>query len=234
MVGDFPGCGHNHGDHRNTGRNPDRYPADQLGSAKRSDGYVDRPAAIPLALKRGFEKEVSNKKSVGRETTFSTSIDTLAFHSALIFAACGCAYLCQKSAASLGIPVLKYISVWAYALICMSLIWWIMCRLHLDNLVDESAKGHITGNLTEFAVVGAVASLPIKAVAAYIVPIIVMCILGFATTVLWLYLLSKIAFLNLCMLKTVKAPMKTANPMIMIATLVSAFLAFMCETSFLV
>ncbi|MCR4903013.1 MAG: glutamate:sodium symporter [Butyrivibrio sp.] len=152
---------------------------------------LDRPAAIPKALKRGFEADVSRQKIIGRETTFSTSIDALAFHTSLIFAACGCAYLCHEIATMIGIPVFKDISVWAYALICMGVIWWIMCRLHLEHLVDESVKSHITGNLTEFAVAGAIASLPVKAVAIYIIPIIVMSLLGFTATIIWLYLLCK-------------------------------------------
>lgn len=162
-----------------------------LASRKGQTVMLDRPAAIPSALKRGFEKDASKHRSIGRETTFSTSIDALAFHTALIFVACGCAYLCQKGAISTGIPVLKDISVWAYALICMAVIWWVMCRLHLESLVDESVKGHITGNLTEFAVVGAIASLPIKAVATYIIPMIFMSLVGFAVTIIWLYLLCK-------------------------------------------
>ncbi len=149
------------------------------------------PASIPPALRRGFERDASLQPSVGRETTFSTSIDTLAFHTALIFAACGCAYLCRRAAVSAGIPVLKDISVWAYAMLCMAVIWWLMCRLNMDSLVDASVKGHITGNLTEFAVTGAIASLPIRAVADYIVPIIVMSALGFALTAAWLYLLCR-------------------------------------------
>ncbi len=162
-----------------------------LAARKGQTVMLDRPAAIPQALKRGFETDVSKQKTIGRETTFSTSIDALAFHTSLILAACGCAYLCHKGAALVGIPVLKDISVWAYALICMGVIWWIMCRLHLENLVDESVKSHITGNLTEFAVVGAIASLPVKAVATYIIPIIVMSLLGFAATTIWLYLLCR-------------------------------------------
>lgn len=162
-----------------------------LAARKGQTVMLDRPAAIPQALRRGFETDVSEQKTIGRETTFSTSIDALAFHTSLIFAACGCAYLCQKGAALSGIPVLKDISVWAYALICMGVIWWSMCRLHMENLVDESVKSHITGNLTEFAVAGAIASLPVKAVATYIMPIIVMSLLGFAATIIWLSLLCK-------------------------------------------
>ena len=152
---------------------------------------LDKPAAIPQALRQGYEADVARQKSIGRETTYSTSIDALAFHTALIFAACGCAYLCQKGAVSANIPVLRDISVWAYALICMVAIWWLMCRLGMDGLVDSAVRSHITGNLTEFAVVGAVASLPIKTVAAYITPIIAMSVLGFAATVAWLFILCK-------------------------------------------
>lgn len=152
---------------------------------------LDKPAAIPPALMRGYECDAAKQKSIGRETTFSTSIDALALHTALILAACGCAYMCQRGAASAGIPVLKDISVWAYALICMAAIWWLMCRLHIDYLVDASVRSHITGKLTEFAVAGAVASLPIRTVAAYIGPIVVMSLLGFALTVVWLLVLCK-------------------------------------------
>lgn len=52
--------------------------------------------------------------------------------------------------------------------------------------IDGTVKSHITGSFTEFAVTGAVASLPIKAVAAYIVPIIVMCFIGYIVTTGWL------------------------------------------------
>ena len=162
-----------------------------LAARRGQTALLDKPAAIPPALMRGYECDASRQQSVGRETTFSTSIDALAFHAALIFAACGCAYMCQSGAASAGIPVLKDISVWAYALICMAVIWWLMCRLGMDSLVDPSVKSHITGNLTEFAVVGAVASLPIRTVAAYIGPIIAMSVLGFLATVVWLQLLCK-------------------------------------------
>ena len=152
---------------------------------------LDHPSSISKALKKGYETETSKQSSLGRETTFSTSIDTLAFHCALIFLACGCGYACQNKAAMLNVPILKDISVWAYGMICMSVIWWCMCIVHIDNLVDVKVKGHITGNLTDFAVIGAIASLPIRSVMVYIIPIMVMCLLGFICTILWLYFLSK-------------------------------------------
>lgn len=152
---------------------------------------LDKPADIPEAFKVGFHKNMKEQGSLGRETTMSSSIDTLAFHTALIFIACGTAYLCVKGAKAASIPVLKSISVWAYGMICMFIIWGILCKLKMDYLVDGAVKSHISGAFTEFAVIGAVASLPIKAVAAYLIPIITMVFIGYLVTAAWLVLLSR-------------------------------------------
>ena len=152
---------------------------------------LNKPADIPAVFLRGYERDVTKQHSMGRETTQSSSVDALAFHTALIFLACGLAYLCIKGAKAANIPVLKSISVWAYGMVCMFVIWGIICRLKIDYLVDGAVKSHITGSFTEFAVTGAVASLPIKAVATYILPIVVMCFIGYIVTTLWLVWLSK-------------------------------------------
>ncbi len=152
---------------------------------------LDKPADIPTVFLRGYEPDIKKQNSMGRETTQSSSVDSLAFHASLIFLACGLAYLCIKGAKAANIPVLKSISVWAYGMVCMFIIWGIICRLKIDYLVDGAVKSHITGSFTEFAVTGAVASLPIKAVATYIVPIVVMCLIGYVVTTGWLLLLSK-------------------------------------------
>lgn len=59
-------------------------------------------------------------------------------------------------------------------MIIMFLIWGIMCKLKINYLVDSKVKSKISSSFTEFAVIAAIASLPIKAVATYIVPILVM------------------------------------------------------------
>ena len=133
---------------------------------------LKKPADIPEPIRRGFEKDIRKQASLGRETTMSSSIDTMAFHAALIFLACGLAYLVLKLVK--GIPMLSDISVWAYGMIIMFLIWGIMCKLKINYLVDSKVKSKISSSFTEFAVIAAIASLPIKAVATYIVPILVM------------------------------------------------------------
>lgn len=143
---------------------------------------LKKPADIPEPLRIGFQKDISKQGSIGRETTLSSSIDTVAFHAALIFVACGLAYIVLSITKSLKIPVLSSISVWAYAMIVMFIIWGIMNKLKLNYLVDDKVKSKISGSFTEYAVIAAIASLPIKAVAAYIVPIMVMVLIGYVVT----------------------------------------------------
>lgn len=152
---------------------------------------LKKPADIPEPIRVGFEKDVKKQAPLGRETTLSSSVDTLAFHSALIFLACGLAYLVLAAAKKFQIPVLSSISVWAYGMIVMFLIWGIMNQLKLNYLVDEKVKSKISGSFTEFAVIAAIASLPIKAVASYIVPILVMVVLGYVVTSGVLFLLCR-------------------------------------------
>lgn len=150
---------------------------------------LSKPGDIPAPMRIGFERDVKKQASAGRETTLSSSIDTLAFHASLIFIACGAAYLIVMGVKEAKIPILSSISVWAYAMICMFIIWGIINLLKVDFLVDSKIKSKITGAFTEFAVIAAIASLPIKAVMDYIVPILVMVVLGYiVTTVILLFL----------------------------------------------
>lgn len=143
---------------------------------------LKKPADIPEPIRVGYQKDISKQGSIGRETTLSSSIDTVAFHAALIFVACGLAYIVLSFAKKMKVPVLSSISVWAYAMIVMFIIWGIMNKLKLNYLVDDKVKSKISGSFTEYAVIAAIASLPIKAVAAYIVPILVMVFVGYIVT----------------------------------------------------
>lgn len=143
---------------------------------------LDKPGDIPMHIQVGYQTDVTKQPSVGRETTNSSSIDTFAFHSAIILAACGVAYMIIHYLKAFNVPVLKDISVWGYAIIVMFGVWYVMVKLKIDYLVDTKVKSKISGSLTEIAVVAAIASLPVTAIMAYITPIVVMSILGFIVT----------------------------------------------------
>lgn len=158
---------------------------------KGETSILKEPGDIPIDVKIGYQKDITKQASLGRETTKSASMDTVTFHTAIIFLGCLIAYGLLALAKKYNIPGFKSISVWAYGIIVMFGIWGIIRKLKLDFLVDPNVKGKITGSFTEFAVIGAVASLPLKTVFTYLAPILVMVVLGFIGTAGVLFFLCK-------------------------------------------
>ena len=83
------------------------------------------------------------------------------------------------------------ISIWAYAMIIMFIVWKLFNKFKIDFLIDSNTKSRISGSLTEFAVTAAIASLPIKAVFSYLVPILFIVIVDFIVTTLFLFYMCK-------------------------------------------
>ena len=152
---------------------------------------LQKPGDIPRSFKVGYEKDITKQPSMGRETTLSSSIDAYAFHVAIIMAVCAMAYAALGAVKGAKIPVLKDISIWAYCIVIMFIVWWGICKLKIDYLVDGKVKSKVSGSLTEFAVVAAIGSMPVHAVMTYIVPILVMCVLGYILTMGMLWVLCK-------------------------------------------
>lgn len=155
-----------------------------IASRKGWTKVIKKPGQIPYIFKRGYETDVTKQNSIGRETTISTSIDTIAFHSSVIILGCYISYLLLNTLKTYNVPLLSSISVWAYAILIMFGINYIINKLKIDYLVDSKVKSKIAGCLTDFAVTAAISSLPVQAVATFIVPILVMVVLGFIGTLL--------------------------------------------------
>lgn len=161
------------------------------GARKGYTEILEKPSDIPENMALGYEKNVDLQQSLGRETTKPSSVDTISFHAAIIFLGCFLAYMLLGLAKKYEVPAFKSISVWAYGIIVMFVIWGIINKLNLGFLIDSNAKGKITGPFTEFAVIAAIASLPVKAVLDYIVPILILCILGYIFTTFYLLIMCK-------------------------------------------
>ena len=158
-----------------------------VAARKGCASYLDEPGSIPQDIRVGYEPDIKKQNSSGRETTHSSSIDVMAFHLALILVVCGIAYLILNACKAYNIPILKSLSVWAFAMAIMFLVWVAMCKLNLDFLVDGKVKSRITGTMTEYAVIAAIASLNLSTVSAYLGPIIVIAVVGMVATwaILW-------------------------------------------------
>lgn len=162
-----------------------------IASRKKYTQILNQPADIPNDIKIGYTKNIKAQPSFGRQTTLSASLDALAFHLAIILGVCAGAYFILNFIKEHSIPILNQISIWAYAIVIMFLVWGFMVKFKLDFLVDDKIKSRIAGTLTEFAVIAAIASLPIKTVITYLNPIIFMVIVGFIATIIVLVFMCK-------------------------------------------
>lgn len=153
-----------------------------IAARKGETEILDNPEDIPVELKQGFTKNIKKQESLGRETTYSSSIETVTFHLAIILLGVACGFYMRNILLSVGLEIAATLPVWFYGLFSMFIIDSIIAKLNLSFLVDSKVKARITGSISDFAIISAIGSVPIQAVMTYIVPIVIMCILGFILT----------------------------------------------------
>ena len=146
------------------------------------------------SMEVGYNKDINKQNSLGRETFLSSSIETITFHLAIIFTVCGIAYIVLNFVKKMNIAGLNVLPVWTYSMIIMFALNFIIKKLNLVWMVDAKVKAKIMGTLSDFAIVSAMTSLPIKAIMNYIAPITFMCILGFIITYLLVFPLNSFFF----------------------------------------
>ncbi|MGL5000338.1 MAG: sodium/glutamate symporter [Cetobacterium sp.] len=140
---------------------------------------------------QGYIKDKNKQMSFGKETMLSTSLDTLTYHLVIIFAVSGISILTSNIFKYYKIPILSKITVWSYGMLMMFVVWKFLNIKKIDWSIDLKVKSKITSALTEFSIIPAVATIPLKGVIEYIFPIIVVSVLGFLATWLLISKLSK-------------------------------------------
>ena len=146
------------------------------------------------SMEVGYNRDITKQNSLGRETFLSSSIETITFHLAIILTVCGLAYIVLNFVKKMNIAGLNVLPVWTYSMIIMFALNFLIKKLNLTWMIDAKVKAKIMGTLSDFAIVSAITSLPIKAIMNYIAPITVMCILGFIITYLLVFPLGDFFF----------------------------------------
>ena len=146
------------------------------------------------SMEVGYNRDITKQNSLGRETFLSSSIETITFHLAIILTVCGLAYIVLNFVKKMNIAGLNVLPVWTYSMIIMFALNFLIKKLNLTWMIDAKVKAKIMGTLSDFAIVSAITSLPIKAIMNYIAPITVMCILGFIITYLLVFPLGNFFF----------------------------------------
>ena len=149
---------------------------------KRGTQLLRYSGVIPKETLQGYTSKVEDQKSLGRETTAGSSIETITIHLTMMLIASGLAYM-LSARMRVWLPSV-YLPVWFYALLIMYVINFILLKLKLNWLIDTKVKARITGTFSDFAIAAAIMTLPFRAVSHYLVPIVIMGLVGFAGTYL--------------------------------------------------
>lgn len=143
---------------------------------------LKKPGDIPADMAKGIQRDPAKQKSAGNETTYNSSIETLTFHIAVILGGCGLAYALMNFVKSNKVPIISQVPIWAYAIVVMFGVNFLIQKIGLGSLIDTKIKSRITGTCSDFAITAAIASMPVRAVMQYLVPILFMCLVGYVVT----------------------------------------------------
>ncbi len=145
---------------------------------------LDKPAEIPAALSRGYNPDVKEQPVLGRETTVSSSIETITVHLGIMLGVSALAYWVLSVFRKYSIPGLTSIPAWFYALLLMYGVNFLLRALKLDWMIDKKVKSRITGCMSDIAITAAIGSMSVKTVMNYAGPIVFLSVIGFAVTYL--------------------------------------------------
>ncbi|MDR0649059.1 MAG: hypothetical protein LBF92_06960 [Synergistaceae bacterium] len=143
---------------------------------------LKKPGDIPLDMGKGFQVNPEKQKSLGMETTYNSSIESFTFHLAIILTGCGIAYVIMNAAKANKIPGLMQIPIWAYSILVMFAVNFVIQKMRLGCLIDNKTKSRIAGVCSDYAITAAIASMPVRAIMEYISPILVMVVIGYVVT----------------------------------------------------
>ncbi len=176
-------------------------------------GIIGGMALINIALRRGWINSAraffdmgtqerrgiylhDDQPSAGKQTVRSESIDSLAFHIAIIGLAVFGGYLLKTALASLdciapewlkNLHLLESFPLFPLCLIAGVILQIIMVKLRIDSLVCREQIVRIGGACLDFLVVAAVATIQLRVVADYWQPLLLLSAVGFGWT-LWVVL----------------------------------------------
>lgn len=167
---------------------------------------VKSAGEISREYKVGYFAEGQERPELGKQTTISNSIETLTLHFALLLVASGGGYIINSWVGKLNIEILSAMSTWFYAMVLMAVLWSLICALKADYLFDDNVKNKLTGFLSDYLIVAAIMSIPVKLVMTYWIPLLIMFVLGLIITPLTVYFISK-KYLRDCWFEKMMGPL---------------------------
>lgn len=144
---------------------------------------VHSVAEMPISMKTGFVPE-EEQVSMGKETVSPIALDPLTWHIAIVFATALFAYVLSGYLNKiLGIAV----PVFCVALLIGAVLQHVMNIMKIGRYVDRHVVHRIGSMVTDFLVAFGIASISVKVVLDFAVPLIIMFAFGtfFTVSIMW-------------------------------------------------
>ncbi len=164
-----------------------------IGARKGKTSIIKSVEDLQEEMLTGLVKE-NDRSAFGSNTVNAMSIDTLTWHFSLILFAVGMAYGVNTILKSL-LPFVSF-PVYGLALICSIVLQRFLKLVSLDDYVDKRIITHIGSSSTDYLVAFGVASINISVVVKYLVPIVILSIIGFIFVITWFWVVSPQFFKN--------------------------------------
>lgn len=158
-----------------------------IGARRGDTAIIKDVKELPKEMLTGLVPE-KDRAEFGKNTVNAMSIDTFSWHLTLILVAVGMAYLVNTGLKAV-LPSVSF-PVYGLALICSIFVQGILKFLKMDDYVDKRIITHIGSSATDYLVAFGVASINVKVVVQYLVPIIALSVLGFVLVVIWFWFVS--------------------------------------------
>lgn len=158
-----------------------------IGARRGDTAIIKDVKELPEEMLTGLVPE-KDRAEFGKNTVNAMSIDTFSWHLTLILVAVGMAYLVNTGLKAV-LPSVSF-PVYGLALICSIFVQGILKLLKMDDYVDKRIITHIGSSATDYLVAFGVASINVKVVVQYLVPIIALSVLGFVLVVIWFWFVS--------------------------------------------
>ncbi len=155
--------------------------------------FVNKAVQLPKEVREGFIPE-EKRESIGSNTTHSMAVDTLSWHFALILVAFGIGYAAKQGLDAI-FPELSF------PLMCLTMLAGLIIQFALklikhDTYVDKKTVDRCSGFMTDFLVAFGVATIKLSVFTEYMVPIVIMCVIGLVWPLLIVFFVGKKLFRN--------------------------------------
>ncbi|MBQ9891678.1 MAG: sodium:glutamate symporter [Bacteroidales bacterium] len=155
------------------------------GAAHGKAAFLTRFDALPAELRTGI-LPADKRSSMGEASFSAISLDSMTFNFAMVALIALGGYGLSKLVA-LAWPVLM-LPVFSCAFIVGILVKKILSWIKTDEYVSKPIVGHLSGAFTDYLVAFGVASIRLEVVGRYIVPLLILLVLGLLCTLAYVFL----------------------------------------------